>query len=111
MRPVEAIKALAAGRDRTHDHAVSHLVILLETRSELLYHANGLVSQNQPWFHRVLASNNMDVSAADSGGGDLDHGFAGSRLRFLHFFNGDLVLSLEDDGFHFGHGSSLPAET
>src|SRR5690606_30455396 len=58
-----------ARADGARDHALAFLVA--EHRAaQLLDHADGLVADGEPLGDRVLALEDMDVGAADRGGGD-----------------------------------------
>jgi hypothetical protein len=60
-----------------------------------------------PGFTGYSPRTMVHIGAADRGGGDANHGFAGPRHRFGQLLDGNLVLCFEDNGLHGLHMSLL----
>src|SRR5262249_22677510 len=103
VRSVQAVEALPARGDGPDNHAVADRVQLLEPRAELGDDADGLVAQNQPGPHRVLASDDVDVRAADGRGRDAYEGLARAWVRTRNFLYLQSIFAAEDHGLHGGH--------
>jgi hypothetical protein len=79
--------------------------------AEFFDHADGLMSDHQSGFHRVLTAQNVQVRSANGGERDSDYRFTDAGARSRHFFDPDLVWSVKDIGSHCLHrrSSSLGA--
>src|SRR5688572_8880567 len=108
VRAVQAIKALAAWRDRADDDTLSDSVMCVQTRTKLLDDADRLVAEHEPWFHGILAAHDVYVRATDCRRSDLDDCLASTRHRLCHFFNTDLPLATKHHGPHRRHDYPFP---
>ena len=79
--------AVAAGRDCAGDHSLTFLVAA-NCRAEFLDHADGFVSDDQPFADWILAFHDVDVSPADRRGGN-----AQQRIERTDFWNRPFIQS------------------
>ena len=102
MAAAQAGLAVPARRDRTGDDPLA-LAVALHGRAELLDHADRLVADGQPSGHRILALEDVDVGAADRGGGDADERIERTDIRDRLLVEDDAAGLDEDGDFHLGH--------
>jgi hypothetical protein len=57
--------------------------------------------------HRVLTADDVHVRSADRCSGNAKNGFSRTRFRLGDFFDRDVVLASEDNGFHRVHIKAL----
>jgi hypothetical protein len=105
VHAVQTVEALAARRNGAHDDSLAGRIRFLESGTELLDDANGLVAQDEPRRDRILASHDVDVGSANRRGGDANHCLARSRSGPRNLLHGDLIFSFEHDRFHGLHGN------
>ena len=98
VRRIEAIEALAARRDRADDDPLSDLVFVVQALAELVEDADRIVAENGP-ADRVLALDDVHVGPADGRGDEPDDCFAGPGPRFRHFFDPQIVDTLNTTAF------------
>jgi hypothetical protein len=93
---------MPAGRDSTGDDPLS-LPIAAHGGTKLLDDADRLVPDREASGHRILAFEDMDVSAADCGGGDADQGIERPNIRDRLLIKDDASGLDKDRNFHLGH--------
>jgi hypothetical protein len=79
--------------------------------AELLDHTDRLVSEDQARLDGILAADNVHIRSTDGRGGDADDRFPDLWSGPWHFFEGQALLALEDNGFHRGYAYSSPFPT
>jgi hypothetical protein len=99
---LEAIKAgmaLAAGGDRAGDDALADF-ISGHRGAEFFDDADGLMSDDASFGDGVLAFEDVDIGAADGGGGDAEKRVARADLGDRLVFQNDAAWLDKDSGFH-----------
>ena len=71
--------ALTTGCDRPYQHALTWFVSSYPW-SEFVNHAHGFVPDGQAGRHGILATNDVNIGAADGREPHLDHGFPRTSL-------------------------------
>ena len=66
------------------------------------------MANGQATLHRVLTFQDMDIGAADRGGGHAHQGIVGADFRNRFIVNFDTAGFNEDGRFHHGRHGSLP---
>src|SRR5579862_8081958 len=107
MDAVQTVEALTARGNGTHDDALTNRIELIEPWTELIDDADGLVSQDQAWLHRILATDDVNVCSTNRRGGDADDCFACTRRRLGDLFDCNPILAFEDHRFHRAHDESF----
>jgi hypothetical protein len=97
---------LAAGRDGPGDHPLT-LDETAHLRTQPLDDAHRLMTDGQPFGHRVFAAQDMHVGAANGRGGDAHQRIQRADFRNRLVFEHDAVLFDEDRCFHHGHDQIL----
>lgn len=100
--------AVAAGGDGAGDDPLAFLKAL-NLRAELLDHAYRLVAYGQAPGHRIFATQDVHIGAADRCGGDSHQCIQWADIRDGLFFQHDSVLLNENCRFHERHGTSPEA--
>ena len=100
VRAVEAVETLPARRDGADDDPLTDAILAVEPGPERINHADGLVAEDEPRPHRILAADDMHVRATDRRRRNPDDRLSGARNGLAHLFDADAVFALEYDGFH-----------
>jgi N-acyl-D-aspartate/D-glutamate deacylase len=69
--------ALAARRDRAHQHAITD-VVTDYARTEFINHSHGLVTDDEAALDRILAAENVQIGSADRRQHNANYRFADS---------------------------------
>jgi hypothetical protein len=96
------VLALAARRDRADEHALADLVAC-DAGAEFADDADGLVTDDEPTAHRVLAAKDVQVCAADGRQGHADDGLARARPRPSNLLDTDIVFAVKHGRTHRFH--------
>ncbi len=99
MKTAHRCIGCAGRRDRAGDHPLA-FGKALDRRAELFDDADRFMTDGQAAGHRIFAFENMDIGAADGGGGDPDQRVERAYIgnRFLTEY--DLAGLDEYGGFH-----------
>src|SRR5262249_18364156 len=81
MRTIQAIDTLAAGGYRPDNPPVANAIFIFQPGAERFDDADRLVAQDQPGLHRVLATHDVHIGAADRGCRDSDDSLSRSGHR------------------------------
>src|SRR6267142_3458171 len=103
-----AVQTESAGNIEGHDHAVAR-PDRDHAFADFFDHAHVFVTKDNAGFRAAAVVIHVQIAAADGGGSDANdrvaHGF---NPWVGYFFDGNLVLSLEDDCFHDKYDSFFP---
>jgi hypothetical protein len=90
---------LPARRDRTRHNAVADLVTS-DPFPQFLDDADRFVPDHQASLHRIFATQNVEIGAADRRERNADDRFTHARARSWNFFHADLVRPVKNIGPH-----------
>jgi hypothetical protein len=93
--------ALAARRDRAHEHAITEIVTGY-SRTELVNHSYGLVTDDEAALDRILAAENVQIGSADRRQRDPNYRFADPCMWTFNFLNANVVHAMKNSGSHRG---------
>lgn len=78
--PAQTIIALSTRGNRADEHALAN-GITFNADAQFVNDADWLMTNDQPGFHWILASENMEIRSTYRGQRHANHRFAWSRLR------------------------------